>query len=144
LIYLDSSFVVSLYCPDANSAAAAAILQSADEPLLITTLCQLETVNALGLRVFRKEISGPQAETSLRHFAKDLRAKAFQLRSLPEPAFERAHQLSRQSTPKLGTRTADLLHVAAALELGASSLFTFDLRQSGLARAVGLTLNSLP
>ena len=144
LIYLDSSLVVSLCCPDANSAAAAAILQIAADRLLITTLCELETVNALGLRVFRKEISNLQAETSLNHFRKDQSAGVFLLRALPESAFERARQLSRQLTPKLGTRTADLLHVAAALELGASGFFSFDMQQRKMAQAAGLTLNSLP
>jgi hypothetical protein len=54
LIYLDTSLIVSLYCPDANSAAAAVILHSVDEPMLITTLVELEAVNAFSLRVFRK------------------------------------------------------------------------------------------
>ena len=57
MIYLDTSFLVSLYCPDANSAFAAALLQTVTVPLVITTLCELEAVNALGLRVFRKEVS---------------------------------------------------------------------------------------
>ncbi|MGA2166922.1 MAG: hypothetical protein ABSG62_01840 [Terracidiphilus sp.] len=63
---------------------------------------------------------------------------------MPEPAFERARQLSRQVTPKVGTRTGDLLHIAAALELGASSLYTFDLHQRKMAQAVGLKLNPAP
>jgi hypothetical protein len=47
MIYLDTSFLVSLYCPDANSAYAAAQLQTVTDPLLITTFCELEAVNAL-------------------------------------------------------------------------------------------------
>jgi predicted nucleic acid-binding protein len=144
LIYLDTSLVVSLYTPDANTAAASAILQSVQDTLLITSLVELEVVNALGLRVFRKEISSPQAEISLKDFARDQRAGVYQLRALPEPAFERAGQLSRNLTAKLGTRTADLLHVAAAVELGASGFFSFDLRQRKTAEAAGLKVNPLP
>jgi predicted nucleic acid-binding protein len=55
--------------------------------------------------------------------------------------FERARLLSRQTTAKLGTRTADLLHVAAALELGADYLYSFDLQQRKLAQTVRLKLN---
>ena len=66
------------------------------------------------------------------------------LRALPDAAFERAKVLSRQQTPKLGTRTADLLHVAAAVELGAVSLFSFDLQQRKMAQAAGLKLNRWP
>jgi len=144
LIYLDTSLVVSLYCLDANSVAAANILQTVQGTRLVTTLCELETVNVLGLRVFRKEISSQQADISLRNFEKDVRAGVFQLRALPEPAFDRARQLSRQLTPKLGTRTADLLHVAAAFELKASSLHSFDLQQRKMAQAAGLKLNPWP
>jgi len=144
LIYLDTSLVVSLFCLDANSAAAATLLQTAEEKFLITVLVELEAVNAFGLKEFRKEITSKQAEASLRNLDKAIRSGVFQLRPLPESVFERARQLSRQLTPTLGTRTADLLHVAAALELGASSLYTFDLHQRNMAQAVGLKLNPAP
>jgi predicted nucleic acid-binding protein len=49
--------------------------------------------------------------------------------------------LSQQTTAKLGTRAADLLHVAAALELGADYLYSFDRKQRTLAQAVRLKVN---
>jgi predicted nucleic acid-binding protein len=144
LIYLDTSVVVSLYSPDANSAAAVGFLQTCGDALLITTLCEMETVNALELRVFRKQISRSQAEVSLSNFALDLRNGVLQLRRLTDLVLERTRQLSRQWTAALGSRTADVLHVAAALELGASSFYSFDLQQRKLAEAVGLILNPFP
>lgn len=144
MIYLDTSVVVSLYSPDTNSALAAGFLQASNDVLLITTLCELEAVNALGLRVFRKQISSPQAEASLSDFARDLRNGVIQLRPLPEPAFERSRQLSRKFTAMLGTRAVDVLHVAAALELGATGFFTFGLKQRKMAEATGLILNPVP
>lgn len=144
MIYLDSSLLVSLYCLDGNSVAAAAALQTARTKLLITTLGELETMNTFGLRVFRKEMTATQADATRRTFEKDIGAGVFLLRALPESVFERAKVLSRQSTAKLGTRTADLLHVAAAVELGAVSLFSFDLRQRKTAQAAGLKLNRWP
>jgi hypothetical protein len=104
----------------------------------------LETVNAFGLRLFRKEISILNADTARSLFEKDLAAGVFQLRALPEQAFARGRQLSRQLTPKLGTRTAGLLNVAAALELGVAALFSFDLHQREMAQAAGLKLNPWP
>lgn len=139
--YADTSFLVSLYSLDANSAAAARIMQASKPDRFISTLGELEVVNAMGLRVFRKEVSAAQAQSSLDDFEKDLRAGVFQLRPLTEQVFERARQLSRQTTPKLGARTADLLHVAAALELSADSLYTFDQQQRRLAQTVRLKLN---
>jgi predicted nucleic acid-binding protein len=139
-VYADPSFIVSLYSPDANSAAAARAMQAPADRFL-TTFADLEVVNAMGLRVFRKEVSPAQAQSSLIEFEKDSRDGIFQLRGLSDPILQRAHQLSRQTTAKLGTRTADLLHVAAALELGVDCLYTFDLHQRKLAQALRLKLN---
>jgi predicted nucleic acid-binding protein len=140
-VYADPSFIVSLYSPDANSAAAARTMQASSAQPFVTTFGELEVVNAMGLRVFRKEASPAQSQSSLLAFEKDLRDGVFQLRELTDVIFERGNQLSRQSTAKLGTRTADMLHVAAALELGADQLYTFDLRQRKLAQSVRLKLN---
>jgi predicted nucleic acid-binding protein len=139
--YVDSSFLVSLYSQDAKSAAAVRIVRGSREEHLISTLCETEVANALQLRVFRKEVSAAQAGTAAAAFEKDLRDGVFQLRPLTEQAFEKARQLSRQHTARLGTRAADVLHVAAALDLGADFLYTFDEQQRKLAKAVGLKLN---
>ncbi len=144
MIYLDTSLVVSLYCLDANSSTAASLLQSVKDKLVVTTLVELEAVNAFGLREFRKEITKKQAEASLLNFHKAVRTGVFQLLVLPDAAFERALQLSRQLTPQLGTRSADVLHVAAALELGAANFFSFGPQQRKMAEVLGLKLNPLP
>ncbi|HEY5177959.1 MAG TPA: type II toxin-antitoxin system VapC family toxin [Terriglobales bacterium] len=141
MIYLDTSFLVSLYSSDVNFDTAVRVMQASKGDRLITPLGELEVVNALGLRVFRKEVSAAQAQASLDDFEKDLRDGILQLRPLPEQVFERARQLSRQTTARLGTRTADLLHVAAALELGVDWLYSFDKQQRKLARAVRLKIN---
>jgi len=140
-IYADSSFLVSLYSADTNWAAAARTMEVFTGECLITTLGELEVINAFGLRVFRREVSLAQAQLSLMDFEKDLRDGILQLRGLPERVFERARQLSQRTTAKLGIRTADLLHVAAALELGADYLYSFDQQQRKLARTVHLKLN---
>lgn len=108
---------------------------------VISSLGELEAVNALELRVFRNEISRSQAQASWNALEGDLRDGVFQLRSLPDQAFDRAQLLSRQTTARLGLRTADLLHIAAALELGAERLYSFDQQQRKLARALRLKVN---
>jgi predicted nucleic acid-binding protein len=140
-VYADPSFIVSLYTPDANSTAAARAMQASSEDCFLTTFGELEVVNAMGLRIFRKEVSPAQAQSALIEFEKDLRDGVFQLRELTDPVLGRAQQLSRQTTAKLGTRTADILHVAAALELGVDYLYSFDLHQRKLAQTVRLKLN---
>jgi predicted nucleic acid-binding protein len=140
-IYFDASFLVSLYTADSNSAAATGAIQTARAERLVTSFGELEVVNALELRVFRKEISAAEARYSLADWSRDLRDGIFQLRPLPDRVFERALRLSRRTTARLGTRTADLLHVAAALSLEANYLYTFDRQQRKLASAVRLKLN---
>jgi predicted nucleic acid-binding protein len=140
-IYAEPSFLVSLYIPDLNSAAALSTMQVSAGDLLITALGELEVINAFGLRVFRREASQAAAESALSNFEKDVRGGTFQIRGLSDDVFERALQLSRRTTPKLGTRAADLLHVAAALEFGAEYLFSFDQKQRKLARSLHLKLN---
>jgi len=139
--YADPSFLVSLYIPDANSAAALRTMQASTGDLFLTVLGELEVVNAFGLRVFRREASPVAAKSALANFEKDLRDGILQLRGLSEPVFERARQLSQQTAAKMGTRTADLLHVAAALELGVGYLYSFDQQQRKLAKAVRLKMN---
>jgi len=54
--YADTSFVASLYIPDANSAEAARRMRRLSLPVLITPLGELELINAVQLRLFRKEV----------------------------------------------------------------------------------------
>jgi len=139
--YIDTSFLVSLYSPDANSSAAARVMKTSSGDRFLTTFGELELNNALELRVFRKEVSAGQARSSRKDFEQDLRNSVFQMCPLSDQVFERAHQLVRETTAQFGTRTADLLHVAAALELKADRLFSFDQPQRKLAQEVGIKLN---
>lgn len=140
-IYADASFLVSLYGLDANSAAAAEVMRSSVGDRIVTTFGELEVVNGFALRLFRKQVSAAQARASLSEFEKDLRDGVFRLRALPDEAFEKARHLSHQTTARLGTRTADLLHVAAALVMDADYLYSFDQQQRRLAHAVHLKVN---
>jgi predicted nucleic acid-binding protein len=140
-IYVDTSFLISLYSPDSNSAAAAGTMRLSRGDHHITVLGELEVGNALLLRVFRKELSAAQVQTALKDFENDVSREVFQLRPLSDEVFVRARKLSQQTTARLGTRTADLLHVAAALELAADYLYSFDRQQRKLAKAVRLKVN---
>lgn len=140
-IYVDTSFLISLYSADSNSKAAAALMVGSSDEHVISTFGELEAINALQLRVFRKEISPPQAKASREDLAKDLRSGVVRLMALPDLAFKRAQTLSEKITSRLGTRTADLLHVAAALEMEADCLYSFDQQQRKLAQAVRLKIS---
>ena len=49
-----------------------------------------------------------------------------------------AERLSTSYSERLGTRSLDILHVAAALVLGVKEFHTFDTRQAKLAKTAGL------
>ena len=139
-IYADTSFLVSLYVLDMNSARAAASMKRAGLPIVISAFGGLELVNAISLRVFRRELSAAEAKSAHSLIRKDLQAGVLEIKPMPGAAFERAKQIARRRTPRLGTRTIDVLHVALALQCGADTFYTFDLRQAKLAVAEGLTL----
>jgi predicted nucleic acid-binding protein len=136
--YLETSFLVSLYTPDANSAAAIAAMRAAAGPFPLTPFGELELTDALELRVFRGEITPAQAKLSLADLAGDLARGVLHSVPAPPSVYEEALRLARRHTASLGTRTLDILHVAAALKLGLKTLCTFDRRQAQLARAAGL------
>jgi predicted nucleic acid-binding protein len=144
MIYLDSSVVSSLHYGDANTPAALALVNRAGEPLVISPLVETETVNAFCLRVFRKQATLMNMQRAVRDLEADIESGVLLLRSMPEAAFTRAKVLAQTLTPSIGLRSADLLHVAAALEIGARSLYTFDIKQHKTARAAGLAVNPLP
>lgn len=142
-IYFDASFLVSLYSLDANSASAFTTIQTGPGEFWTTTFGEFEFVNALALRVFRGHDTHQQSRASLSLFERDLRTGVFQVMPLTDDIFSRATKLSRETTPQMGTRASDVLHVAAALALGADGFYTFDRQQGKLADAVKLKTNVL-
>jgi predicted nucleic acid-binding protein len=144
MIYLDASIVFSLYCPDCNSAFAASLIAAAQAPLILSSLCEFETVNAFSLSVFRKDMVEKEAQRARQKLDLNVEWNTYLVRPLPESSFTRAKALAQKITPTIGVRATDLLHIAAALELGAKSLYTFDQRQHQAAQAVGLGVNKLP
>jgi predicted nucleic acid-binding protein len=113
-------------------------------PLPYTWLHQLELRNALRLRVFRREITPAQRDASLNTLLADVAAGVLAPASPPlaEVMLE-AERLSALHSETLGTRSLDIMHVAAALTVGLPHFLTFDARQAALARRAGLKVPAL-
>lgn len=142
--YADTGFLCSVYTPDANTAQALAAMDRLNEPLAFTWLHQLEFRNALRLRVFRKEISTKQRDASLNYLLADFENQILEHRSPPlSETMTEAERLSALHSEKIGTRSLEILHVAAALVLGTPMFLTFDKRQAALAKAAGLKVKAL-
>ena len=141
--YADSSFLVSCYLADANTARAKEWLLHTSAPLPFTELHALEVPNALRLGVFRQTISQAQAFAALADIDGDLTAGRLVKLPVDWPAaFRVAARLSEQHSATKGSRSLDILHVAAAKTLRALDFLTFDTRQSVLATGSGF--NALP
>ena len=136
--FADSSLLFSLYVQDANSAAAVARVKQASLPLLFTDLGELEIVNGVALRLFRKELRLIEAKKALDLFRQDTESGAVRIIPLPSSAYQQAAQIAARHTPILGTRTLDVLQVASAVVLKADTFYTFDRKQARLASALGM------
>lgn len=137
MIYVDSSFFVSIYLQDNHSAKALAFAKSHPR-LWLTPLHIAECFHAFTQQVFFGKITSPMAEKLCDQLHRDRADNLWLETTIPEDAFERCADLARRYGPKLGVRTLDSLHVACALELKADGFWTFDERQAKLARAEGL------
>ena len=139
MMYADTSFLASLYLNDANTSRAVDTAQGAAAPYGLTPFTRLELANAVRLATFRKMITPAQEREVFRDIEKD-RGAGF-LADTPvawSEILDQAETLSAKHTAKTGIRTLDLLHVAAAIVLGAESFLTFDDRQRTLAKRAGL------
>jgi predicted nucleic acid-binding protein len=137
--YADAALLCSLYAPDAHTARAIACRGKQSQPLPVVWIHPLEVRNALRLRVFRREITGAQRDTSLNASLADLASGVLVIVSPPlTEGLTEAERLSALHSDTLGTRSLDILHVAAAVVLGSREFLTFDRRQANLARAAGL------
>ena len=139
-MYADTGFLFSLYAPDANSSAAAAILKRIRPPLLTTDFAEFEFINALNWRIFRKELLASDEQGILLLFSKDIHEGAVRIVPISATTFAHARRIARTQTRLIGTRALDVLHVASALALRADSFLTFDKIQAKLASALGLRI----
>lgn len=138
-VYADTSFLVSIYLPDAHSREADRLFK-ASLGLFCAPLHLAEFAHSIEQNIFRRRISAREGTRIYLELERDRRAGLWHEVGQSESTFAVAVDLARAHTAKLGTRTLDTLHVAAALELGAEHFWTFDDRQAKLAKAVGLKL----
>ncbi|MBI4703219.1 MAG: PIN domain nuclease [Deltaproteobacteria bacterium] len=137
--YVDPRALRRLYVHDDLSRAFCAWRARLGGALPITLHGRAELVNSIALAVFRHDITDEAGSGALADLAADLAEGRLHLAPLPwRRAWDDAAELSRTHTPKLGTRTLDVLHVSSALVLGCRAFVTYDGRQTALAEAVGL------
>jgi predicted nucleic acid-binding protein len=140
-VYADTGFIVTLYKEEGNSARAAALMAKQTASVQLSQLGDLEFRNALHLAVFRGELAVRESALKKHLFLQDVANGIFTIVPVPAAAlFPKAAELADRHSARLGTRSLDLMHVAAALLLKAEVFLSFDERQRKAARAEGLKI----
>lgn len=137
--FADTGFVASLFLEESTTAAAERALAQMDGSLPLIPLTLLEFRNTLNLAIVRGRIDEAGRDRLWQQFEAQISAGIFAETSIPAAELHaKARELSDRYTPKLATRSLDLLHVAAAKLLGARVFFSFDERQRKAAAEEGL------
>jgi len=137
--FADTSFITSLYLAESTSQAADAALGNNRQPLPLTPLGMLELRNAFNRAMQRQRITLAQRDALWQDVETDIASGFLVPTSVSsEELHKKARELSDRHTPTLGTRSLDLLHVAAALVLEAKEFLSFDDRQRKAAASEGL------
>lgn len=140
LAYADTSTIVKSYLDEPGSAEADNVLRGLGETLAYTPLHEVEVPNAIYLKHFRGEMSEEQERAVLDELRSDLRRGLLRRPDFLDlrKVFVRATVLAEKHSRHIGTRSLDLLHVAAALECGSADFVSYDERQRKVAAAEGL------
>jgi len=139
VICCDTSFLFSLYGNDVHSPRALAWIVKCTCAIVLSPLTHYEFANALRFAEFRGVLKPGASGQCLALFE----AALAQGRLIVETCnladvVDEAKRLSAIHTVRDGHRGFDILHVAAALKLGAAEFLTFDGNQTRLAKSEGL------
>lgn len=143
-VYVDPSALARLFLNQPGARQLSAWRRRTRGGLPVTHHGRVELANAIALAAFRGHLTKDgHAEISAELEDEFRSGRMVQADLLWRSALSRAAKLTAEHTPRMGTRAADVLHVACALELQLPCVLSFDLRQQKLAAAVGLKLVQL-
>ena len=135
--YFDTGVLLKLYLPEPRF-----VNDSSGKPP-VNPLHELEMRSALRQKAGRGGLTQSERDALIDQVKNDITTGVRERMTASWPdVFASAEALS--AAHGIGTlcRSLDTLHVALALELGATEFCTFDLRQSRMAAAAGLTVIS--
>ena len=137
----DTSFFFSLYGNDASSSRAVNWVSTCQLPITLSPYNPYELGNALRFAEFRQVIKPGESAMYWSQFESTIqRGRLFRQVCNLADVLDEATRLSSTHTLTGGHRGFDVLHVAAALVIGAGEFLTFDGNQKKLAEAEGLAV----
>ena len=138
-VYFDSSALLAVYVTETYSESARREIRTC-AAVPWTPLHDFEVRNALRLLHGRGQVDEAELVALLGHIDEDLSTGRLARIAVDLGAvFRRAEELSRRHGAATLARTLDILHIAALLESGCTTLVTGDERQLALAASEDLT-----
>ncbi len=112
MIYLDTSVVVSYYCPETISSQVQSLLRSQKKKPALSFLTEVEFASAVSRKVRMNELGPVDANRILTKFTSHAEAGLYRIISLEKAHYQLAKGwISLLTTP---LRTLDALHLAIA------------------------------
>lgn len=143
-VYFDTSALIKLYYPEAESETLAAWIGENNIAISVSLFHEVELLNAFALKLFRNEITQNQFEMLVDCLAQD---KIYGVLAGLDLNFSdvllSAADLSRRHTGALGCRSLDIIHVASAIEGKFEYFLSYDHRQNALVENSGLEMASI-
>lgn len=138
--YVDTSYLVALYLPNDQTAAALRHRgNEAEAPIVFTQLHRLELRTVVRQCVYSGLISEADCPRILRHIDDDLEDGTLAHEPLNwVETLRRAEAIAARRAMIMACRSLDLWHVAVACQMDVDQFITFDRDQCALAKAEGL------
>jgi predicted nucleic acid-binding protein len=143
MIYLDTSALLKLYVKEPSSASVQTYLSQQEDPLPLSEILEMELINALRLKVFWGDIQKQQADEQIALFESRKKRGFYYYPEVYRSELMATFRKLSESTPQLGCRSLDILHLAYAQIFGVQNFVTFDARQRTLAVQVGFDVPTL-
>ena len=140
-VYWDTSALLKLYAPEADSSDYLRLLITQPEDVAICFLHRVELYFALAGKESRGEIAAGSARRLFQLFEQHVAAHRYFQIPWGEDVASRARQLlddSLSQAPPIPLRSLDGLHLGALRAAGIPSVVTADLRMRDVARAMSV------
>jgi predicted nucleic acid-binding protein len=135
LIYLDTSLVVALCVPEADSDRVESVLAAVVEPFCTSEWTRVEFTSAIGIKVRNRELSEPLARRALADYYEAFEPGVMVFTPSREDYVRAAWYLQDL---KSGLRGGDALHAAVAENNRVTRLLTLDKVFVKAARETGV------
>lgn len=137
MLYLDTSVAVGLFVFETKTASIEAWFAACTDPIVSADWIVTEFASALSLKERRGDIQADDATAAWSEFSLFC-GTGLRLVPVSREAFQAAAHLARDAAS--GLRSGDSLHLAVALEIGASAIATGDSILAAHAAKQGLSI----